>query len=416
MQFDELLMFEVVTRYPIWKLIPYLYVEEIQGPLGYVFLKFAMIFGQTTFAMRLPSILFTLLTPWAFYKLARLSFEKDDALKASALLMFFYPIFMYSGSMRPYLGFIFFTCLAFHQFLRPDQKTWKVVFSLIALCLIHPLGAILSYILAGLLLFKKKEGKIIFSGITVIGCILASLALYFRQQNISDLLVKFTLLDYYRALYNFSFLISGREFFAFVLFLFIYVGFKKYVKKDCNFKVEKFWFFTFGWSIVASLVLMLFFGKHVYPRHFMFLLPGLALIVMSLINSVTDRLWARNTLLVLGVLLLTYKSIGKEQLASRPFELDSASIAEKSLKLSESYYPVVACGNCFHFYIKERNHLCTGSHLPKDYFHGFDEAVYIELDYVKPTCGLDKITRKYQIVETGNFIGGKVHKLKFEEN
>lgn len=413
MQFDELLMYEVVNRYSLWKLIPYLYVEEIQGPLGYVILKFFMLFGQSTFVMRLPSLLFLFLTPWSIYKLARLTMDKDDALKTCALLMFFLPVFMFSGSMRPYMGYVFFTALTFYQFLNPERKIWALILSLLGLFFIHPLGAIIAYVLSGVILLKKKEGRNLFLGLTAIGVLFATIAVLFRHQSISDLLVKFNFKTYYRALYNFSFLISGREFFAFVMLLLSFIGFQKIRKKEVSFRVDKIWLHAFGWSILASLFLMIFFGKHVYPRHFMFLLPALAIIIVSLINSVTTKIWLRNVLLVVGVLLLSYKTLVKEQFATKPYEIDSKAIAEKSSQLSEGYSQIVSCGNCFRYYIKDQNLECTGSHLPHDYFANYSEAVYIELDYVKSLCGLDRITQKYEIVETTNFIGGKVHKLIF---
>lgn len=416
MQFDELLMFEILVRYRIWDIIPYLYIEEIQQPLGYAFEKLAMYFGTTTFVLRLPAFLFLILTPWALYKLARLSMNKEDSLKAGALFLFFFPVFMYSGSMRPYIAFVLFSILAFYNFLKPDRKQWFLVLSFLALFFIHPLGSVITLILTSILLMRRKEGINLFLSLIAFVVLLLTVAVLYRHQKISELLVQFSFAEYYRAVYNFSFLISGREFFFFVVTLLLAVAFKRYKDRTVTFKLDKIWIHAFGWSILGSLLLMLFFGKHIYPRHFMFLLPGLSIIVVSLINIVTTKLWLRHSLLVLGALILTYKSIGKEQLPVRPFEIDSAGMAQKALVLSEEYYPIVSCGNCFKYYIDSESHLCTGSALPTKYFDGFADAIYIEMNYVKPSCGLDKITEKFEIVESYDFIGGKVHKLHFPEN
>lgn len=413
LQFDELLMFELISRYRTWNLIPLLYIEETQQPLGYLIAKFFMTISDTTFSMRIPSLIMTMLTPWALYKLARLTLSREDSLKAGVLLILFYPFMMYSGSMRPYVPFVLFTTTAFYQYLKPERNKWTLAAAIAALFFTHPLGSAIALILTGKILLKRKNGVNLILALGFISTLLGTIALLYRHEDLSNLIVPFSFKTYFKAMYNFSFLISGREYFTFFTTMAAAAGYFKFRKKDLKFKIEPIWIHSYGWSILSALILMLFFGKHLYPRHYMFLLPGLAIITIQLINYVTPKQWLRNTLFAVGALTLVYKSVYKEKLHKIPFEIDSYGMASKSRELAKGHLPIVSCGNCFTYYLKEESHLCTGSSLPANYFSSTIQAVYIELNYVVDKCGLDKISDKFKVEETFKFKGGKVHRISF---
>jgi hypothetical protein len=416
LQFDELLMYELISRYHTWELIPYLYVEEIQQPLGYLLGKLFLTLDSSTFIMRLPTLILTLMTPWALYKLARLSLSPEDSLKAGVFLLLFYPFMMYSGSMRPYVSFVFFTILAFYQYSKPYRDSIKLYVSLLALFLIHPLGSVISFIFLGNILLKRKGGINLLLASALVGLLILTIASLYRHEKIGELLINLSYEQYFRALYNFSFLISGREFFTFVMALVFFVGSLKIAKRKVNLELEKIWLVSFSLSIISALVLMGFFGKHLYPRHYMFLLPGLSIIVLRLINATTERRSIRHLLFIAGCLTLTYKSILKEKLHNVPFEIDSLNMARSAKKMANGSITIVSCGNCFSYYLTRKNHLCSGGSIPENYFENANEVIYLELNYVKNKCSLENIKDPFRIQETNVFKGGKIHHLVFQDS
>lgn len=418
LQFDELLMFEVIQRYNFLQLIPFLYTEEIQQPLAYYWTKLFMLIAKSTFVLRLPSLITLFIIPFAFYKLAKLKLLKEDALKATTLLMLFYPVMMFSGSMRPYVPFLLFTIIGLYNFLKPEKNKIHLTVSLLLLFLIHPLGSFISLLLAAGVLFREKNGIRIFTVIAFLLTVLGTAALLFRHEELKFLITGFTgFSDYFTALYNFSFLVSGRWFAALLGIMFAIVIWNRFKRHEIHLNIDRLWIHTTVWSLLLAAFLMLFFGKHLYPRHFIYLLPGLAIVTIQLINAVTRDPKRRNALFALACLTLLHKVFVTEKIHLKPHEIDSYSIAKLSKELSESEdIPLVSCGNCFNYYLKDNKQFCVGRFLPQGFIGNFKKVIYVELDYVKTTCGIQNITGKHKVLSSYPLIGGSVNVIEMESN
>jgi hypothetical protein len=158
LQHDELLQYNIIILRDWMNLVPYLYLHEVQQPLNYFWNKLTLYLTDSTFFLRLPALIFTLLIPFPLYRLARISLNIDDALKSIVLVLLFGPTIVFSSSMRLYLPFIFFSIFAFYQFRKPDRRNLTFILSLLLLFFTHPFGSVLALILI-FLSFVEGHGE-----------------------------------------------------------------------------------------------------------------------------------------------------------------------------------------------------------------------------------------------------------------
>lgn len=412
LQYDELVMYNVLKYNETWKLLVHLYTIETQQPLSYIWTKALMIISEESWLLRLPSLLFTLFLPFPAYHLARLYLNKEDSLKACVYLLLFLPVLLFSANFRPYMPFLFFTVMALYQWQRPDRKMRSLITTLFFLFFIHPVGSFLTFIVILWKLIEEKRSK----NLALISILFISLGfilvLYLRANEIHSILAFSGSLI--RTLLGFSFLLSGREFTGFILLLSFILFFKKMKSKETTFNFSRFWVRLSGTTLGVAVLLSLVFGKHIYPRHFIFLLPGFAILSIQLINNITSIKNIRRILFIFGCGALIYKGLIKDDIINRPFEIDSENISNKSREIAQNSTPIISCGNCFDYYLKIRNYSCVGGWLPNNYFDSYKEVVYIDLDYAQDKCNLGRINRKFEIEESFHFIGANVRKLKFK--
>lgn len=84
------------------------------------------IFGESAWALRLPSVLFGVGSIWAMFFLARKLLGVKEALLASALMTFSYHHVWFSQNARGYMGLLFFTLLAtWFWFEALENNKWR---------------------------------------------------------------------------------------------------------------------------------------------------------------------------------------------------------------------------------------------------------------------------------------------------
>lgn len=101
------------------------------------------VFGESAWAIRLPSVIFGVGSIWAFFYLARYLFGNREALLGCALMTVSYHHIWYSQNARGYMGLLLFTLLATWCWLEAIDKNTKVwwfgyVISVVLGMWIHP--------------------------------------------------------------------------------------------------------------------------------------------------------------------------------------------------------------------------------------------------------------------------------------
>lgn len=82
-------------------------------------------FGESAWALRLPSVAFGVASLWALFLLGRSVVGKREALLASALMTFSYHHVWFSQNARGYMGLLFFTLLATWLWVMASrEKSW----------------------------------------------------------------------------------------------------------------------------------------------------------------------------------------------------------------------------------------------------------------------------------------------------
>jgi 4-amino-4-deoxy-L-arabinose transferase-like glycosyltransferase len=89
-------------------------------------------FGETAWALRLPSVLFGTASIWALFFLARSLFDTRTAFLACLLMTVSYHHIWFSQNARGYMGLLFFTLLAtwfWFEALRKNQWRWWLAYA-----------------------------------------------------------------------------------------------------------------------------------------------------------------------------------------------------------------------------------------------------------------------------------------------
>jgi Dolichyl-phosphate-mannose-protein mannosyltransferase len=114
-------------------------------PTTYLSALFAMLFGEEKFALRLPSVLFSVATLFLIYKLGQRIFSTTVGVAAAFVLTFSYWDLEFARHARMYVPFAFFYCFSLYAIYRGvlenDRKWfWLSLPIAIGTVLVHELG------------------------------------------------------------------------------------------------------------------------------------------------------------------------------------------------------------------------------------------------------------------------------------
>ena len=128
-----------VAKMPIWEIIPKFSVIDFHPPLFYLFLNlWVKVFGSGVVAMRLSSVLFSLITVWLIYKIGILWKDKKTGLWAAVLTGINPLLIYYSQELRMYsmmtmflMGAVYFWTKIIKN--KETKKTWWIGFNTMVL-------------------------------------------------------------------------------------------------------------------------------------------------------------------------------------------------------------------------------------------------------------------------------------------
>jgi hypothetical protein len=123
--FDELLTLLNYLRLPLGDIVTSL--PDQNNHLLFSVLSYASVslFGESAWAVRLPSVLFGVMSLWALFLLGRRVIGTREALLACALMTFSYHHIWFSQNARGYMALLFFSLLATWLWLEALQRdTW----------------------------------------------------------------------------------------------------------------------------------------------------------------------------------------------------------------------------------------------------------------------------------------------------
>lgn len=416
LQYDELLMYDIISQFPYELLTKLLLSFEIQMPLPYYLSKKLFeLFGENPAVLRLPSLVFTMGLSWVYYKLARLSFNRNNALKAVCLMMLAHPVLLFSGSMRPYAMMIFFQVVVLYNFKkdpipcfdRSPVEIFKTSCGLLFLALTHPLGALFSLVFLGHYLFSSREHRKYFYRYLLVFVIASALYIEYRFQGVLLVLKSgrnlLGIVDYLKKL---SFIFSGGVFALLILLLSSF-----YLSKKKNFSnLDRNYVLIFFWSAGIGAFLLFFFPEYAYPRHLLLTLPLIPLMVISMLDDAFESKNAQNIIFGLAMVVLIYKSFIKEDIQHLPYEIDSAAIATKARELSAEKLNIINCGNCLSYYIKSDKLHCMNSFKRKGLVADSD-IVFVDFDYSRAMCKVRFVSDFYNVSESYRYKGATVYKM-----
>lgn len=418
MQYDELIMYEFVSKKTYYEVLEHLLLHEFQMPLAYFSTKLVgELYNFNSFYVRLPSLVLMMGSSYFIYKTSRMLLGRSDSLKAIILFLCFHPVFIFSSSFRPYSMLVFFSVSSFYyfrRFLQGSRSREEMIFLLLSLLFLlfsHPSGVGLVFLLLCLGALRGDGQYRIFLKYLASLLFLSMLFfVYYRKTDIYSGEDVFTWRDsHFNYFYNLSFLTSGALFTSFSVLisccsLFVFIKKKKFV--------DEFNFILIVLPIAIGALCLLVIDKYIQPRHFMFCLPLIAITIIELLNGLTKSMTLKNVCFLIMLLMLMHKSFYKEKIQLNPYEIDTEKISHKLQQISsqENGLPIIMCGNCLSYYIKSPLLECYIGDLKDNHVEkGRTQFLYLEFDFVKKICGIENIDRKYTTKEKHSFVGGTIY-------
>jgi mannosyltransferase len=102
---------------------------DLASPLDFFIQKgMTVVWGDSTWALRMHAVIFGTLSIWMFYRIARFLFSDRVALYATVLFAFYPLAYHYSQEARPYALLMFLTLLSYDRLLRQlfgKQRRWQ---------------------------------------------------------------------------------------------------------------------------------------------------------------------------------------------------------------------------------------------------------------------------------------------------
>jgi uncharacterized membrane protein len=188
-----------VAKMPVTEIIKNFSIKDFHPPLHYLFLNFwVKIFGNSVIAMRLTSVIFSLITIWLIYKIGKEIKNEKTGLWA-AIILGVNPLFVYfSQELRMYMMAVMWLNGAIYFFVKINKKpNWKNILGfniLIFLSFLTFYGSI--FLIAAMILYwlVTKKFKLFFTN--SIGIILAILVisplLLIQLKNSGNMLTQVT--------------------------------------------------------------------------------------------------------------------------------------------------------------------------------------------------------------------------------
>lgn len=163
---DEATVAKVVHSIPFFQ-IPFQFsIHDFHPPLYYLFMSlWGSFFGTSEIALRMPSIIFSLVAGWYVYKTAHLVGSKKNALWATCFFLFNPLIIYYSQEARMYMMATAFLTASLYYFFRNNKVLFNV-FSALAMLTFYGsiffiLGMIIVYFMRTRKLFTMTWGVLL---------------------------------------------------------------------------------------------------------------------------------------------------------------------------------------------------------------------------------------------------------------
>ncbi len=201
---DEATTARVVQIYNLQQIVSQFSPHDFHPPLYYLFMKlWTNIFGYSEIALRMPSVLFALLTAWVIYLIGKKLADKKIGLWSAAFFLFNPLIVYYSQEARMYMMVTSLLTIALYYFLESSlpittTQSSKVFVSPLVLFNLFILLAFLTFyasifFIAALYLFLlfKKRFRIVLLLLPgfLLSLIIVSLLLYHQYLNSKTVLV-----------------------------------------------------------------------------------------------------------------------------------------------------------------------------------------------------------------------------------
>lgn len=121
---DEAIVAKVIRTIPLFQIPIRFSTGDFHPPLYYLFMSiWSSIFGSSEIALRMPSVIASLIAGWYVYKIASVIRDKKTGIWAAAFFLFNPLIIYYSQEARMYMAATMFLSIALYHFYLLINKT-----------------------------------------------------------------------------------------------------------------------------------------------------------------------------------------------------------------------------------------------------------------------------------------------------
>jgi len=124
---DEAVTAKVVMTYGFTEIVSKFSPTDFHPPLYYLLMKlWTNIFGYSEVALRMPSVIFSLLTGWIIFKICRLRLGHGEPLWTAAFFLFNPLVVFYSQEARMYMMATFLLTGGLYYFFKKRIQISKI--------------------------------------------------------------------------------------------------------------------------------------------------------------------------------------------------------------------------------------------------------------------------------------------------
>ncbi|GIW64606.1 MAG: hypothetical protein KatS3mg092_0539 [Patescibacteria group bacterium] len=163
---DEAIVARVVSQYNFFEIISKFSPFDFHPPLYYLFMKlWTSFFGFSEISLRMPSVIFSLMTAIVIYKIGKILKDKKLGFWSAILFLFNPLIVYYSQEARMYMMTTFFITTSFYYFLKLRNNHFSkdlIFFNLFLILSFFSFYGSIFLIIGYLIYFLLKKKKYFF--------------------------------------------------------------------------------------------------------------------------------------------------------------------------------------------------------------------------------------------------------------
>lgn len=410
LSFDELIVVDLFKNRSLLEVLNELKINDTQQPFFYIISYYVEKFwGNSIYALRIPSIVFSFISLWQFYLLVRKIRNKHTALIATALMSVSGLAVSQSFEARPYSLLLLLSIVTSRYFFRVINQNgtqlkdyfYYFLFSLL-LIYTHYYGVLLfisqmiSLCFYCLIINKKFIKHFIF-----LSCGITLLFLPQMTDLWIDLNVKhtyrhpLTLMEFINSMY---YLFSGYSSVVLILSFLTFIFFSRINGLNHLLKLNAICLFLFFFPLIIALLKGISPKPAYATKYLIIILPYLYILISSFLSELKAYSNVSFNISLLSVIAATifHTLYFQNNFLYFPLVTETKKASDAArLKFNPQTTKIMSCNICLNYYLSDLDYDCWVAAKTEDDFQNrikdiknYEKVIFVDYDFKTDSCKL----------------------------